>query len=96
MTSVSQQASVFGSHREGARFSNQVLRLGPVVEKTKAALSRIIQNQVAVTPGTLFHKGQPCPTSSASYPGHMGGEKCFSVPMDVRLPPNQRQWLWSI
>ena len=39
-------------------------RLGPVVEKAKAALSCIIQNQLAMTRGILFHKGQPRPTSS--------------------------------
>ena len=42
----------------GFHFSNQYLRLhGPVVEKAKG---------LGMTPGTSFHKGQPCPTSSAS------------------------------
>ena len=50
-----------GSHQEGPCFSNQGLSLGPVVEKAKAAF---IQNQLAMTRGILFHKGQPCPTSS--------------------------------
>ena len=36
-TFVSQHASILGSHREGPHFSNQGLRLGPVVEKDKAA-----------------------------------------------------------
>ena len=41
-------------------------RLGPVVEKAKAAhtLSYIIQNQLAITRGILSHKGQPCPTNN--------------------------------
>ena len=38
--------------------------MGPVVEKDKAALSYIIQNQLAMTRGVLVHKGQHCPTSS--------------------------------
>ena len=58
---VSQRASVLASHREGPHFSNQSLRLGPVVEKAKTAF---IQNQLVMTRGILFHKGQPCPTSS--------------------------------
>ena len=58
--------SVLGSHREGPCFSNQGLRLGPVVEKAKGAhtLSCIIQNQLAMTRGILSHKGQPCPTNN--------------------------------
>ena len=58
--------SVLGSHREGPCFSNQGLRLGPVVEKAKGAhtLSCIIQNQLAMTRGVLSHKGQPCPTNN--------------------------------
>ena len=61
MTFVSQQASILGSHREEPHFSNQDLRLGPVVEKANAAF---IIHQSAMTRGILFHKGQPCLTSS--------------------------------
>ena len=33
-------------------------------KRIKQLLSYIIQNQLAMTRGILFHKGQPCPTSS--------------------------------
>ena len=58
--------SVLDSYREGPCFSNQGLRLGPVVEKAKGShtLSCIIQNQLAMTRGILSHKGQPCPTNN--------------------------------
>ena len=40
LTFVSQQASALGSHREEPCFSNQSLRLSPVMEQAKAVFIR--------------------------------------------------------
>ena len=52
------------SPRRALLFISWFKAIGPVVEKAKTAF--IIQNQLMMTRGILFHKGQPCPTSSAA------------------------------
>ena len=50
--------NVLGSYiPRGVPLFKSVFKAGPVVEKAKG---------LGMTPGTSFHKGQPCPTSSAS------------------------------
>ena len=48
--SVSQRASVLGSHQEGPHFSNQGLRLGPVVEKAKTAFTTHCSKSISDDP----------------------------------------------